>query len=327
MVVMASPFTHTPVLLPEALGLLRVRRGGRYIDATTGLGGHSAAIAEAVGPGGELLCIDQDADALEFAQARLKSLGSGLSFACGNFGSIDAIAAEYGFSDVDGILMDLGVSSMQLQSADRGFAFGLEGNLDMRMAQRAGGATAADIINSWSETELADLFFRYGEERQSRRIAAAIVRARPLRTTWDLASIVEQAGGRAGGRTQIHPATKVFLALRIAVNGELDTLERALPLATGLLDAGKSDQSGGRLVVIAFHSLEDRIVKQFFRRESTDCLCPPELPECRCGHRASLRDLTHRALRPDEDEVARNPRARSAVLRAVERIGGPHGRD
>ena len=324
---MTSPFVHTSVMLREALAYLGVRRGGSYIDLTTGLGGHSEAIAQAIGPEGRLLCVDADGDALKFAQSRLSAPGSGLSFHCGNFGSIDEIAATYGFSAVDGILMDLGVSSMQLQRAERGFAFALEGPLDMRLDQAGGGITAGEIVNSWDERELADIFFQYGEERLSRRIAAAIIRARPLRTTWDLASTIEQAVGRAGGRTSIHPATRCFQALRIVVNGELDTLERALPRACGLLDAGNPERAGGRLVVIAFHSLEDRIVKQYFRRESSGCLCPASMPICRCRHTPSLRELTHRAIRPAEDEVAANPRSRSAVLRAVERIEVAHGRD
>ena len=215
--------------------------------------------------------------------------------------------------------MDLGISSFQIGEARRGFAFALEGPLDMRMDPGSGGITAEEIVNTWDETSLADLFFELGEERQSRRIARAIVRNRPLRTTWELARSVEQAVGGSRGQTHIHPATKVFLALRLRVNGELDTLITALPLACSLLGSGNSH--GGRLAVISFHSLEDRIVKQFFRREATDCICPPGLPVCRCGHTATLRELTRKAIRPSEAEVAANPRSRSAVLRAVERIG------
>jgi len=308
---------HVPVLLDEVVQYLAPRRGGVYIDCTTGLGGHSEAIASRMGPGGRLLCIDQDGDALEFARARLAPYGSAVNFARGNFRDVAVIAAAEGFDQVDGILMDPGVSSMQFDTASRGFAFGLEGPLDMRMDRDAGGETAADIVNTWDETSLADLFYEYGEERKSRRIAKAIVRARPLRTTWELARAAEQAVGGVRSRTQIHPATKVFLALRIRVNGELDSLDAVLPQAHGLLGSGSP---GGRLVVISFHSLEDRRVKRYFQRESTDCICPPGLPECRCGHRATLRLLTRRAVRPGADEVARNPRARSAVLRAAERL-------
>ena len=318
MVVMTSP-THTSVLVGESLHFLAVKPGGSYIDCTTGLGGHSQAIMEALGPSGRLLCIDQDREALEFARARLAPFGRRVSFAHGNFRELAFMAAAEGFSDVDGILMDLGISSMQIQRAERGFAFGLEGPLDMRMDQQGAGPTAAEIVNSWDETSLADLFFRFGEERQSRRIAAAIVRARPLGTTWELARIVEQVVGGARGRTQIHPATKVFLALRIRVNSELDSLDAALPLAHNLLGSGTDTARGGRLVVLSFHSLEDRIVKGYIRRESTECVCPPGLPVCRCAHRSSLRDLTRKAIKPGAGEIASNPRARSAVLRAAER--------
>ncbi|MCK9520410.1 MAG: 16S rRNA (cytosine(1402)-N(4))-methyltransferase RsmH [Dehalococcoidia bacterium] len=311
---------HIPVLLDEVLHYLAVREGGRYIDGTTGLGGHSEAIARAMGEHGRLLCIDQDREALEFARTRLAPFGRRVSFVHGNFRDIAQIARSEGFDSVDGILLDIGVSSLQLDSAERGFAFGLEGPLDMRMDPSAGGITAAEIVNTWDERELADLFFEYGEERQSRRIARAIVRARPLSTTWELARAVEQAVGGARGQTQIHPATKVFLALRIRVNGELDSLDAALPQAHSLLGSGTDGRPGGRLVVISFHSLEDRIVKRYFRREASDCLCPPELPVCQCGHKATLRELTRRAIRPSEAETAANPRARSAVLRAAERI-------
>lgn len=312
--------SHTPVLLEESLHYLAVREGGTYIDCTTGLGGHSGRIAEAMGPTGRLLCIDQDRDALEFARAKLTVFGRHISFAHGNFRDLAALAAAEGIGRADGILMDLGVSSLQFGAPDRGFMFGQEGPLDMRMDQRSGGLTAAEIVNEWDEAEIADLIWRYGEERASRRIAAAILRARPLRTTWDLARAVEQAVGGAKGRTQIHPATKVFLALRIRVNGELDSLDAALPQAHSLLGPGTGHDDGGKLVVISFHSLEDRIVKQYIRREAAACICPPGLPVCRCGHVASLRDLTRRAVRPSEAEIASNPRARSAVLRAAERI-------
>ena len=319
-VVMTPPPVHIPVLLPEALHFLAVRPGGRYIDCTTGLGGHSTAIAQELGDEGRLLCMDQDADALEFARTKLAPFGRRVSFVHGNFRDIASVAQAEGFTTVDGILMDLGISSMQIGRAERGFAFGLEGPLDMRMDPSSGGITAAEIVNEWDETSIANLFFTYGEERQSRRIASAVVRNRPIATTWELAKAVEQVVGGARGRTQIHPATKVFLALRIRVNGELDSLDAALPQAHSLLGFGTA-HGGGRLVVISFHSLEDRVVKQYMRREATDCLCPPQVPLCRCGHVATLRDLTRRAVKPGDEEVARNPRARSAVLRAAERLG------
>ena len=317
---MTPPPVHIPVLLPEALHFLAVRPGGRYIDCTTGLGGHSTAIAQELGDEGRLLCMDQDADALEFARTKLAPFGRRVSFVHGNFRDIASVAQAEGFTTVDGILMDLGISSMQIGRAERGFAFGLEGPLDMRMDPSSGGITAAEIVNEWDETSIANLFFTYGEERQSRRIASAVVRNRPIATTFELAKAVEQVVGGARGRTQIHPATKVFLALRIRVNGELDSLDAALPQAHSLLGFGTA-HGGGRLVVISFHSLEDRVVKQYMRREATDCLCPPQVPLCRCGHVATLRDLTRRAVKPGDEEVARNPRARSAVLRAAERLG------
>lgn len=319
MTIMTTPSApHTPVLLDEALGYLAVRGGGAYIDCTAGAGGHSAAIAEAMGTDGRLLCIDQDDEALEFARTRLAPFGRRVSFVRGNFRDLDVIAADEGFEAVDGILMDLGVSSIQLDTAERGFAFAHEGPLDMRMDQSSDGLTAADIVNTWDERALATLFREEGEVRGARRIAKAVLRARPLRSTWDLAKAVEQAAGGARDRTQQHPATKVFLALRLRVNGELDSLDTALPLARSLLGFGPSRESG-RLVTIAFHSREDRIVKQFFGRESRDCICPPVLPECRCDHRATLKVLTRRAVRPQDEEVDRNPRSRSAVLRAAER--------
>jgi 16S rRNA (cytosine1402-N4)-methyltransferase len=318
-VVMTLPApVHTPVLLNETLDLLDVREGGVYIDCTTGLGGHSFAIAERMGETGRLLCLDQDREALEFARARLAPFGRRVRFVHANFRELAHVAAREGFQEADGILMDLGISSFQIGEARRGFAFALEGPLDMRMDPDSGGITAAEIVNTWDETSLADLFYQLGEERQSRRIARSIVYNRPLQTTWDLARSVEQALGGTRRQTHIHPATKVFQALRLYVNGELDTLSVALPLAQSLLGSGNSH--GGRLAVISFHSLEDRIVKQYFRRESTQCICPPGMPECRCGHVATLRELTRKAIRPSEAEVAGNPRSRSAVLRAVERI-------
>ncbi len=320
MVTMTLEPTHVPVLLDETLEYLDVRPDGQYIDCTAGLGGHSEAIAARLGAEGRLLCIDQDGEALKLAREKLVSSGRRASFARGNFRELATLAAREGFDQVDGILMDLGVSSFQLGTAGRGFAFGLEGPLDMRMDPESGGITAAEIVNTWDEASLANLFYEYGEERMSRRIAKAVVRARPLATTWELARAVEQAVGGVRSRTQIHPATKVFLALRIRVNSELDSLLAGLPQAHGLLGFGSHLAHGGRLVVISFHSLEDRVVKRYLQRESTDCVCPPGLPECRCGHVATLRLLSRRAVKPSSSEVARNPRARSAVLRAAERV-------
>ncbi|MDZ7729339.1 MAG: 16S rRNA (cytosine(1402)-N(4))-methyltransferase RsmH [Dehalococcoidia bacterium] len=294
---MTSQPRHVPVLLDEALAYLDIREGGTYIDCTTGLGGHSEAIAERIGDGGRLLCIDQDSEALEFARARLAPFGRRAKFVRGNFRDLADIAEEHGFTDVDGVLLDLGVSSLQLEAAARGFAFGLEGPLDMRMAPEDGGETAADIVNTWGEAELADMLRQYGEVRGARRIARSITRARPIGTTWELARAVEQAVGGQGRHTQIHPATLVFLALRVRVNGELDSLDAVLPQAHGLLGFGTAGRPhGGRLVLLSFHSLEDRMVKQYFRREARECVCPPALPVCRCDHRATLRELTRRPI-------------------------------
>ncbi len=303
---------HVPVLLRETVDLLVTRPGARYIDGTTGLGGHAEAILEAGGPEARLLGIDADPDALVPARKRLARFGGRVRLVQGNFRDVGAIAAREGFVPAAGVLFDLGVSSLQLGPRGRGFAFRWDQPLDMRMDPGLP-ASAADIVNSYTEQELADLIYRYGEERRSRAIARAIVRARPIATTMQLARVVEQAVGGAGSR--IHPATRTFQALRIAVNRELDALAAALGAAHDLLDA-----PGGRLEVISYHSLEDRIVKEFIRRESRDCICPPGLPACVCGHRATLRPVTRGAVIPSPAEVAANPRARSARLRVAERL-------
>jgi 16S rRNA (cytosine1402-N4)-methyltransferase len=305
-------------MLDEVVRFLDPQPGAIFVDCTLGAGGHAAAIAERVGPSGLLLCFDKDAEALESARERLRPFGRRCRFFRSDFRDLASIVAAEGIEAVSGIHFDLGISSMHVDRAERGFSFSRTGPLDMRM-DRAASLTAADIVNTWSEQELADLFWSYGEERQSRKFAAMVVRNRPFRTTTDLASALEQAAGRAGGRPTSHPATKVFLALRIRVNGELDSLHAVLPLACGLLSPGKFGQRGGRISVIAFHSLEDRIVKHFLKTESTDCICPPELPVCRCDHRARLR-LLARGIKPTAAEVAANPRARSAILRVAERL-------
>lgn len=302
---------HIPVMVQEVLTALAVRPGGRYIDCTVGGGGHAAAILAAAYPGGRLLAIDRDPDAIAAASQRLDAYRDMVELAEGNFADLAAIAEAHGWTEADGILFDLGLSSLQLADETRGFSFQVEAPLDMRFDPRQG-LTAADIVNTYREEEIADILWRYGEERQSRRIARQIVRSRPITTTSQLARLVEQAVG--GARSRIHPATRTFQALRIAVNGELESLPAALQQAHGLLGMG------GRLVVISYHSLEDRIVKQFIQRESRDCICPPGLPVCTCGHRASLRPVTRRALKPSPAEVALNPRSRSARLRAAERI-------
>jgi 16S rRNA (cytosine1402-N4)-methyltransferase len=230
-----------------------------------------------------------------------------------NFRQVGPVARATGFEQVDGILMDLGLSSRQLADAERGFSFSQDGPLDMRMDPNQE-RSAADLANQLSQEELADLLWRYGEERHSRRIARAIIAARPLTTTKQLADLVERTVGR---REKIHPATRTFQALRIAVNDELEALGQALVQAVELL------RPHGRLAIIAFHSLEDRLVKRFYQQESRDCLCPPEIPICVCQHQATLRVLTTKPVRPGAEEIARNPRSRSARLRVAERVGKP----
>jgi 16S rRNA (cytosine1402-N4)-methyltransferase len=288
-----------------------VRPGGRYIDCTVDGGGHAEAILEAASPGGALLGIDADPEAVSMSQSRLSRFGGSVAIVNGNFRDLDRLCRESGFSPVNGILFDLGLSSHQLAST-RGFSFRVEAPLDMRFGP-AEEPTASYWVNETSEEELADLIWRFGEERQSRRIARAIVQSRPLRTTTELAKAVEQAVGRRPG-SQIHPATKTFQALRIAVNQELASLAEALPRAHGLLGFGS------RLVVISYHSLEDRIVKQYIQRESRECICPPGQPVCTCGHKATLRQISRGAVLPSQEEIAINPRSRSARLRVAERL-------
>jgi len=308
---MDARVTHDPVMLQEVIAALDVRPGGRYVDCTVDGGGHAEAILEAASPGGALLGIDADPEAIVMSRERLAGFGSSVAIVQGNFRDLDRLCRESGFAPVNGILFDLGLSSHQLAST-RGFSFRIEAPLDMRFGPDEQ-PTASYWVNEASEAELADLIWRFGEERQSRRIARAIVNGRPLRTTTQLAKAVEQAVGRRPG-SQIHPATKTFQALRIAVNQELASLAEALPRAHGLLGFGS------RLVVISYHSLEDRIVKQFIARESRDCLCPPSQPVCTCGHKATLKPVTRGVVTPSHEEIAANPRSRSAKLRAAERL-------
>ncbi|MEJ2208319.1 MAG: 16S rRNA (cytosine(1402)-N(4))-methyltransferase RsmH [Anaerolineae bacterium] len=310
---MEGAVEHIPVLYEEVLAGLQVRPGGRYVDGTLGAGGHAAGILEASTPDGQLLGLDADPEAVAYARQRLQEFGQRVTFWVGNFRQMATVARALGFSQVDGILMDLGLSSRQLEDADRGFSFSHPGPLDMRL-DRGKGQAAADLVNTLPAEDLADILWRYGEERHARRIARAIVAARPVTRTDELAELV---AGTVGRRQKIHPATRTFQALRIAVNEELAALEEALPQARDLL------RPGGRLAVIAFHSLEDRLVKQFYRRESSDCLCPPEVPVCSCEHRATLTEITRKPIRPSDEEIAHNPRSRSARLRVAERLPEP----
>jgi 16S rRNA (cytosine1402-N4)-methyltransferase len=301
---------HIPVMTAEVLEALDVEPGGRYVDCTLGGAGHAEAILERAQPGGSLLGIDADAAAIERGAARLARFEGDFKLARGNFRDVGEIARQMEFAPVNGVLMDLGLSSYQLADGE-GFSFRQDTPLDMRFGRE--GITAEEIVNTYGEAELADLIFQYGEDPASRRIARRIVASRPLRTTAELAKAVEQAVGRRAN-LKTHPATRTFQALRIAVNQELASLTAALPQAHGLLGFG------ARLAVLSYHSLEDRIVKEYIRRESRDCICPPGLPECRCGHKATLRPVTKGALKPTLSEIAANPRARSAKLRAAECI-------
>lgn len=301
--------THLPVMLAETLELLAVKADGVYVDGTLGEGGHALGILQRSEPDGVTLGIDRDPRSVEASRARLEHYGRRAMLSCGNYADMQRIAGEHGFAAVDGVLLDLGFSSRQVDRAGYGFSFQRDEPLDMRYHPI--GETAADLVNSLRETELADMIFQYGEERRSRAIARAIVNSRPITTTGQLAVVVAwTVGGRRGGR---HPATRTFQALRIAVNAELEHLREGLAAATELL------APGGRLVVISYHSLEDRIVKEWMDRETATCVCPPELPVCVCEHAPRLRLMRRRVLRPSDAEQSSNPRSRSARLRVAER--------
>jgi len=308
---MTAAYKHEPVLLEESIKALQIQRGGRYIDCTVNGGGHAAAILEESAPGGQLLGIDADPEAIKVAKERFKSYGNNVILVNENFRYLESICNRYSFRPVHGIIFDLGMSSLQLEASGRGFSFQQDSPLDMRFSPRQS-LTAADIVNTYPEHELAGILQRYGEENRGRQIARHVVERRPLRTTLELSRVVEDAVG--GGRGRIHPATKTFQALRIVVNEELESLQLALGQALNLLG------SGGRVVVISFHSLDDRLVKEFLRRESQGCLCPPSVPVCVCGHKPNLKIVTKKAVRPSPGEIQANPRSRSAKMRVGERI-------
>lgn len=294
---MSAP-SHIPVLLQETIAALAVQPGGRYVDCTIGGGGHAAAILERSSPGGQLLGIDADPEAIKIARARLEAYAGSIRLINDNFVNLQAICFKYDFFPVHGILFDLGLSSIQLNDSSRGFSFQQDAPLDMRLSPSQE-VTAADIINTYSEAELAHLIKTYGEESLSYKIAHHIVRQRPIKTTLQLARTIEQAIGRRRGR--IHPATRTFQALRIAVNRELEHLEVALKQTINLLGFE------GRLVVISYHSLEDRIVKQFMHQESR-------------GDTPRLKLISKKVITPSPAEIQLNPRSRSAKLRVAERI-------
>ncbi len=306
---------HAPVLLEETITALQPRSGGQYLDATVGAGGHSALLLERSAPDGRVLGLDRDPEAVQRARQRLASYGARVLLVHSSYEHVKSVALAHGFTALDGILFDLGFSSYQIDDPQRGFAFRSDGPLDMRYDPTQPGPTAAELVNELSVVELAALLRLYGEEPHSQRIAQAIVAARPIRSTAHLAEVVMAVTGRPR-RGGPHPATLTFQALRIAVNRELDALAAALPQTLELL------RPGGRLAVITFHSLEDRLVKRWMQQEARGCLCPPEAPVCTCGHRARLRLITRKPLAPSAQEVASNPRSRSARLRVAELLPG-----
>ena len=308
------PEFHEPVMLSEVLDALQVIPGGRYIDATLGEGGHARAILRAASPGGQLIGIDADPEAVVSAEKRLEEFGSLVRIVNENFAEMQAIATRYEFAPVHGVLMDLGVSSLQLDRESRGFSFRRSDPLDMRFSND-GGLDANKIVNQYSERELGDIIYRYGDERASRRIASAIVENRPVKNALQLADIISSVKRR--GHRGIHSATQTFQALRIAVNDEM------VALKAGLEQAVNVTGTGGRIVVISYHSLEDRIVKNFFRTAASDCICDSEgrqSPFCTCNHTPRLKLVIRGALTPSSSEVDANPRSRSAKLRVASRI-------
>jgi len=306
-----NPEGHVPALYSAVLTYLALGPGDHAIDGTLGGAGHAVGLLQATAPDGRLLGLDRDPEAIARAKERLAPFSQRVIVVQSSFRKLKAVACEHRFPPADGVLLDLGVSSYQLASPERGVSFVKDGPLDMRFDPKEG-PTAADLVNHLPTEELAALLYRFGEEKQSRRIARAIAAARPLQTTRQLAEVItETVGGRRG---RIHPATRSFQALRIAVNDELGALEEALPQAVEVL------RPGGRMAVISFHSLEDRLVKRFFRQQAKDCICPPEQPVCTCEHQPTLRIITRRPVQPEEAEIAQNPRARSARLRVVEKL-------
>ena len=303
-------FYHVPVLVQEILQALGPRSGGKYIDSTVGEGGHAQAILEAWGPACRLLGLDADPQAIEVAGERLAGFGDRVALVNANFASVGETARETGFLPSDGVLMDLGLSSRHLEGEDRGFSFQRDAPLDMRFNSQQE-LTAADVVNGYAEAELARVIAEYGQERGARRLAAAIVRERPIRSSQRLAQVVQRAKGRRG---RIHPATRVFQAVRIEVNNELENLEAGLNQVIKLLGPG------GRLAVISYHSLEDRLVKRTLAHAAAGCICPPGMPVCICGHTPELKLIPKKSITPSVQEVQHNPRSRSARLRVAEHV-------
>ncbi len=309
-------FSHKPVLFEECMEGLAIRPDGIYVDGTAGGGNHSFGIASRLGEGGRLIAIDQDADAIRAAGEKLKPFSDRVTVVRSNFRQIADVCRMLGIEKIDGLLLDLGVSSYQLDTAERGFSYQADAPLDMRMDSR-NPLTAYDVVNGYTEQQLRRIFFDYGEERFSARIASAILRHReqtPIQTTGELVRIIKEAipaGARDGGH---HPAKRTFQAIRIEVNAELDVIEPALRSAVAMLNPG------GRAAVITFHSLEDRIVKQTFADLATGCTCPKSLPVCVCGRQPVVRLVNRKPILPGDAELAENPRSRSAKLRIAEKL-------
>lgn len=302
---------HLPVLYKEIIHALQPKQGGRYVDGTLGAGGHARGILEACAPDGQLLGLDVDPQALAIARKNLAPYEHRIHLAQASYTTLTTQLQQLGWSEVDGIVLDLGASSMQFDTAERGFSFMQDAPLDMRFGPHAT-QTAADIVNSYPERELADLIYEFGEERDSRKIARAIVDKRPLHTTRELVAAIEAVSPRRGAR--VHPATRTFQALRIAVNDELSSIREALPQAVAALG------SKGRLAVISFHSLEDRIVKEFFREQSKDLVNPPYEQLYEVERKAIIKEVNRKPITPSDEETKNNSRARSAKLRIAEKI-------
>ncbi len=302
---------HTPVMVPEILKGLNVSPGGRYIDCTLGEGGHTKSILEASNPGGEVLGIDADHEAIEVSKTRLEKYDDRFIFSNNNFNEIRKIAMKSNFIPCHGILFDLGVSSLQLDKESRGFSFRRKAPLDMRFSVNQT-LTAEEVINTFSESEIADILYNFGEERRSRKIANIIVQNRPIKDADELSNLIKTNLKRTNFK--INPSTKTFQALRIYINEELNSLTKALEQSLEVVGVG------GRIAVISYHSLEDRIVKNFFRNESKYCICLPNVTECDCGHTPKIKIINKKPIIPSQNEIDSNKRSRSAKLRVVERI-------
>lgn len=313
MSVQAEEYGHVPVLRDEAVDLLGLQEGDNVVDCTLGLGGHSEVMLDKIGSKGGLIGIERDEDNLRVARERLKKFQNQTFLYHGNFADITQIIEKAGFGEIKAILFDLGMASTHVDEAERGFSFLKDGPLDLRF-DRSGGKTAADLVNGLDEKELMRIFWRYGEEKRARRIVDEMVRERKknkILRTRQLAELTERVCGRAKGK---HPATRIFQALRIAINDELKVLEKGLWSAIDIL------QKGGRIAVISYHSLEDRLTKNIFKEAAKDCVCPSWVPKCQCDKRAEIKIITKKPVTPSAEEIERNSRSRSAKLRVAEKI-------